>query len=241
MSQAAHTPDQDPTTTPESRSREAWLQKAIDIHFRPMFAQIGYTIPETIHVSVGWGYGRASAESKNIAGQCWSGMASEDSFPHIFISPMMVDPAEVLGTLAHELVHATLDPIMDHGKDFKILATAVGLVGPMTATTADMSTGMEYMLMAEDGGELGPYPHSMLSVLVLPDRAKTLELVGGPPQRITSGPAPQVARWVRVVCPNHPGAPSVRTARATVGSGRSPLCGEPIDEIGTPCATRMVL
>ena len=235
-----------PTPAPgaDTHTREAWLEKAIAVYFRPLFEQIGYKIPELVHVSVGWGYGRASAESKIILGQCWSGVASEDSAPHIFVSPMVSDPAEVLAIIAHELIHATLDPDMSHGKEFKTLADAVGLTGPMTETTADISTSAEYMLMAEEGGELGPYPHSALSVFEFAKNpAKVPEYVGGPTPRrkVTSGPAPQRARWLRVRCADHPSGGSVMTSRSTVDRGAAPMCGESIDDLGTPCGNRMTL
>lgn len=235
-------PEPDGDTNAVAANREAWLARAIDRYFRPMFAQLGYTVPETVHVSVGWGYGRAGAESKIILGNCWSGVTSEDSAPHVFISPTLVDPAQTLAVLAHELVHATLDPIMDHGKEFKALATAIGLLGPMTATTADISTSAEYMLMTEDGGELGPYPHSAIHLLDLPVRLSPVpQVVGGPRRRVSSGPAPQEARWVRVVCPDHgTGAFAVRTSRRAVEQGQAPLCGESGSD-GVPCGVRMVL
>jgi hypothetical protein len=228
-------------TETATRNREAWLDRAIDLFFRPLFAQLGYKIPDVVHVSVGWGQGRAGAESKDIAGQCWSGVTSEDSAPHIFISPMLSDPIEVLGTVAHELVHATLDPVMDHGKEFRSLATKIGLVGKMTATVPDVSTSAQYMLLTQPDGDLGPYPHSALSILELPVRSRQPEMAGGPPRRVTSGPAKQEARWVKVVCPDHEGAPVVRTSRRAVEDGRGPLCGEPVDDHGTPCGQRMTL
>lgn len=227
----------------DTTNRESWLVKAIDVYFRPLFAQLGYKIPDVVHVSVGWGAGRAGAESKDIAGQCWSGMASpKDNAPHVFISPMLSDPIEVLGTLAHELVHATLDPVMDHGKEFRTLATAIGLTGKMTATTADVVTAAQYVLLTEPSGDLGPYPHSAIEILSLPTRAREPQTVGGPkPRRVSSGPAKQEARWVKVVCPDHESAPVVRTSRRTVEDGRAPLCGESVDDHGTPCGQRMIL
>lgn len=225
-----------------THNRESWLVKAIDVYFRPLFAQLGYKIPDVVHVSVGWGAGRAGRESTDIAGQCWSGLASpKDNAPHIFICPMLADPIEVLATLAHELVHATLDPVMDHGKDFRTLAVQIGLAGKMTATTADVVTAAQYVLLTEPTGDLGPYPHSAIELLSLPVRSRDPELVGGPKRRITSGPAKQEARWVKVVCPDHEGAPVVRTSRRTVEDGRAPLCGMPVDDHGTPCGQRMIL
>ncbi len=41
------------------------------------------------------------------------------------------DPAEVLGILVHELVHAALPPDAKHGKAFRDAALRIGLEGPM--------------------------------------------------------------------------------------------------------------
>jgi len=232
------------TAHTDTRTREQWLEKAIEVYFRPLFAQLGYTIPERIHVSVGWGVGqsRATQETAAILATCWSGTVSEDSFPHIFISPTLAKASEVLATLAHELVHATLDPEMSHGKDFKTLAEQIGLVGRMTATVADSASGAEYMLLAEESGDLGPYPHSAIDLSLVLTRVPKPELVpvGGPEPKISSGPRAQSNRWVRVSCPDHPAAPTVRTSRKTVEQGRAPLCGEN-DESGMPCAMRMTI
>jgi hypothetical protein len=229
----------------DTQTREQWLEKAIEVYFRPLFAQLDYTMPERIHVSVGWGVGqsRATQETANILATCWSGTVSADSFPHIFISPTLVKASEVLATLAHELVHATLDPEMSHGKDFRTLAEKIGLVGRMTATVADSASGAEYMLLAEESGELGPYPHSAIDLSLVLTRAPKPELVpagGAPLPKISSGPKPQSNRWVRVSCPDHRGAPTVRTSRKSVAEGRAPLCGEN-DESGMPCAMRMTI
>jgi hypothetical protein len=231
------TPAADITAT----NREAWLVRAIDLFFRPEFAKLGYKIPDPIHVSVGWGCGRAGAESKDIAGQCWSGVASKDSAPHIFISPMVDDPIEVLAILAHELVHATLDPIMDHGKPFRTLALEIGLVGPMAATEASNGAAAEYMLLAEPTGLLGVYPHSAISIFEFARKgAPVPQTVGGPPRRITSGPAKQTgSRHIRVFCPDHPQAFAVRSCQSAVDQGSTPLCGVNGDD-GTPCGLRMV-
>lgn len=241
-------PDYDPDDHTVATNREAWLQRSIDRYFRPMFAQLGYTIPATVHVSVGFGRGNSGGESRGVPGSCWSGVNSEDSWPHVFLSPVLADPAAALAVLAHMLVHATLDPVLDHGQDFKTLATAIGLEGPMTATSANLATSAEYMLMAEPDGELGPYPHSAIHLLELPSRVAAVpELVGGPARRVSSGPATQTTRWYRAVCPEHgTEAGSVRISRKTVQRNAAPLCGEPIGEppvegpdTRPPCGLRM--
>jgi hypothetical protein len=53
------------------------------------------------------------------------------------VSPEITKPhnsLEIIGVLAHELVHATVGNDAKHGKLFKRCALAVGLAGKMTAT-----------------------------------------------------------------------------------------------------------
>lgn len=234
-----------PITGRKYATREQWLEAAIE-EFRPTFEQIGYPLPERVHVSCGWGYGKAHAEAKDIAGQCWSGTQSEDSYPHVFIGPMLHRPVEVLGTLIHELIHAALDPEMSHGKSFKAAATTLGLVGPMRATVPDLPTGLQYEMLAAEGGVLGPYPHSPIELLpslsVNDPAARPVVAVGG--GRGTTAPAPQVSRWLNVRCPDCMGPTGrghrvVKISRSGFEQG-APLCGAVLDaETGQRCLQEM--
>jgi hypothetical protein len=91
----------------QSPTREAWLHRAIEA-FRPRFAQIGLPLPARLHVSVGFGYS-SRAESTYILGQCWARRASADGVNHIFLGPQEGDPAGMLVSLLHELIHAADD------------------------------------------------------------------------------------------------------------------------------------
>ena len=88
-------------------TREAWLHRAIEA-FRPRFTEIGLPLPARVHVSVGFGYS-SRAESKYILGQCWARRASADGVNHIFLGPQEGDPAAMLVSLLHELIHAADD------------------------------------------------------------------------------------------------------------------------------------
>lgn len=224
-------------------TREQWLEAAIE-EFRGLFEQVGYPLPERIHVSCGWGYGRAHAETKDIAGQCWSGMQSEDGAPHVFISPMLSMAYEVLSVLMHELIHCAMDPEMDHGKKFAACAKMIGLEGPMRATRPSMELAMELESVAAANGTLGPYPHSPIELLptlaVNDPAARPRVAVGG--GRGTTAPAPQTNRWVNVACPTCPGSRSknrtVRLSRTALAEG-APICGRIHPETGAPCMETM--
>jgi hypothetical protein len=252
----------------DTPTREAWLEKAIRVYMRPTFAQLGHRLPDVIHVSPGFAYGKSTGESKHIPGETWSGMHSPDGNPHIFISPFVSDPVEVLCVLVHECIHALLDPDMTHGDEqgepFRGIATSLGLVGHLDATTGDAALKAQFAEMVGEpypdpdgdgmiGGELGPYPHPALELLPSlavndPKVVVTSGKVKKTRPRTTSGQPKQENRHVRAICGKHPDAPVVRTAISTIKDGRGPLCGEPVmvfPEDGNgeptvkPCGERM--
>src|SRR5438874_5624345 len=95
-------------------TREAWLHRAIEI-YRERFDQVGYPLPEKLHVSVGFSYG-SKAENSMTRGVCWKRVASADEVNHIFVSPQLADTAQVLPTLLHEYIHAALECEDGHRK-----------------------------------------------------------------------------------------------------------------------------
>lgn len=90
----------------------------------------------------------------------WSTEASSDRHAELFISPQLTDAARIVDVLAHELDHATVGTAVGHGKAFKQCALAIGLVGPMRATTA----GPEFSAWAQALFKcIGPYPAGYLT------------------------------------------------------------------------------
>ena len=106
-------------------TREAWLHRATEA-FRPRFDQIGLPLPARLHISVGCGYG-SRAESKHILGQCCARRASADGVNHIFLGPQQGDPAGMLVTLLHELIHTADDCASGHKGAFAEAATPARL------------------------------------------------------------------------------------------------------------------
>lgn len=223
MSYDAPAPEEAPQAAPEPKAeekpepkvparemtREEWLHRAIDL-LRPRFKEIGFPIPEKIHVSVGFGYG-AKRESATILGQCWPRGLSEDGVNHIFISPEMNEAARVLDVLVHELVHAADDCKSGHKGPFAVHAKKLGLTGAMTATVAgrDLAEAMR-----ELAREIGPYSHARLSTNGLPIAPKKPEepkgenpeespeeSPEGPEEPLApTGPKKQGTRMIKVAC-----------------------------------------
>lgn len=107
-------------------TREGWLRRSVEA-FRPYLAAAGSPIPETVHISTGFPSHRALSAKKRVVAQCWSGEASEDGNPHVFVSPLEARTTEILDHVLHELIHAA--GINGHGSDFRGPALALGLSG----------------------------------------------------------------------------------------------------------------
>ena len=208
-------------------TREAWLHRAIEA-FRPRFAQIGLPLPVKVHVSVGFGYS-TRAESKYVLGQCWARRASADGVNHIFLGPQEGDPAGMLVSLLHELIHAADDCASGHKGAFAEAATRLGFDGPMTRTPPGIELAAEVITLAE---ALGPFPHARLDpaaadapVPVPPGGAAAPD----PGGKVHSGPGKQGIRLIKLTaaCCGY----TVRTTRKWADQGY-PLCphGQPMHE-----------
>src|SRR5215468_5857944 len=82
-----------------SLERQQWLEHAVEA-LRTRFAEVGYTVPEKIRVSIGW---PKRAASCGAIGECWSTVASSDGHTEVFISPQLTEGGRILDVLAHEL------------------------------------------------------------------------------------------------------------------------------------------
>lgn len=177
-------------------NREEWLGKAVNLlapHFK---AKTGHDIPD-VRVSVGWPGG---GSRRTRIGECWSGTAAEDGLAQIFISPVLNDPVKVLGTLAHELVHATVGTECGHKGEFRKVAKSIGLTGKMTATTV----GDDLLPILEGYAKtLGEYPHAALTLG-------------------SGGRKVQTTRMLKVQCPET--GYTVRMTRKWIDEWGTPTC-----------------
>ena len=138
-------------------TREAWLNKSVDLCRQYLGDCANVYVPETTKVSCGLAGGRIGA--KRI-GECWNPDASTAALTEIFISPVLDDVYTVLATVLHEAIHAAVGVQHGHKGPFKQAAKAAGLEGKMTATTAgaELRETFERWLQI-----LGDYPHSALN------------------------------------------------------------------------------
>ena len=135
-------------------NRETWLNELAAL-MAPRFEELGHPLPK-FRVAVGWtGAGKVSF----VGVECWHSSRSADGVFEIIIAPIIDDSMRVADNLAHELIHAAVGFDCGHKGDFKKMALALGLVGPMTATTA----GPEFIAWATPFIEkLGKIPHARI-------------------------------------------------------------------------------
>ena len=137
-------------------TREAWLLHAIEL-LKPLFEAKGYAVPPC-HVSCG--FTSTGVRSGHI-GQCWSKKSAANGINQIFVSPTLATAYQVLDTLVHELVHAVDDCQHKHGKEFKKIATQMGLVGSMRSAGAGPLLKEKLLELSK---VLGTYPNGAIKV-----------------------------------------------------------------------------
>lgn len=140
-------------------TREAWLLSAVELLI-PLLEQAGAANIRNRKFQVS-----VSFPSKSIRkriGECWADRASQcGGINNLLISPVLDDAVEVLGVIAHELVHADDNGESGHNGHFRKVATALGLTGKMTATVVGEDLKP---VLADILTELGPYPHVKLNL-----------------------------------------------------------------------------
>lgn len=139
--------------------REGWLQEAAS-HLMAYLQGFGIACPP-VRVSCGFPSKKALSARSRVIGQCFDSEASTDGKPQLFISPVLADSIEVLGTLLHELLHAAVGCEHGHGKPFSRAARQVGLTGKPTATTVGPALRV---LLEEYVQRAGPYPHAAIRI-----------------------------------------------------------------------------
>lgn len=151
-------------TTPKHETREAWLTAAGE-GFKSWFIAADKPLIVPIRLSMGFPSSRALSRTKRTIGECWGTASSTSGHAEILISPLLDDPMEILGVVAHEMGHAILGPKVGHKAPFAKLMKSLGLVGKATATTP----GPEFITRAGDLLEtLGSLPHSRLDPAMRP-------------------------------------------------------------------------
>lgn len=155
-----------------SKNREQWLTEAVEA-LTPLLGDEGFSVPE-VRVSTGFPSRGGLSAKKRVIGQCWAATASKDGVPHIFVSPVLDKPRDVLSTLLHELIHASVGTEEGHKGQFVTAAKAVGFEGPWTQTPVGEALAEVLDGLAE---ELGEYPHTKLDPAQSPIKKQTTRMI----------------------------------------------------------------
>ena len=138
-------------------TREEWLLKAIEIlradlqHITPL--------PSRIEILDDWPDGVGYTESGSIFGACFDLSGYDGSgYPSIFITPLFSDPLEILKTLVHELIHASIGCKYQHGLLFQNPAALIGLKPLHNKWTTTFADKKLQVRLGEIADILGPYP-----------------------------------------------------------------------------------
>lgn len=136
-------------------SREAWLKSATDM-LRPYFDECGFPIPDKMRFAIA--FPSTGRHGKRV-GELWHSSTSADESFELVIRADIAAPVDVLGVLAHELVHAVLPPDAGHGKLYRDAALKIGLEGKMRHA---MPGALLRDKLAAIADALGPLPHARL-------------------------------------------------------------------------------
>lgn len=180
-------------------NRETWLNE-LAVRMEPRFEELGCPLPP---YRIAIGFTSRGQRSKAI-GECWDKSASADKHHEILIRPDQAEPMSVAATLAHELAHAAVGLREGHKGKFAIVVLAIGLLRPLTATSAGPAF-IEWVQPILD--DIGPLPHGKLSWVTerrsaprgdmpTPDEAE-----GGEDGEVSSSAPPkQTARMLKASC-----------------------------------------
>jgi hypothetical protein len=184
-------------------TRESWLMAAVET-LRPIFSEAGYELPEHVRISTGFGL-TLRGENATILAQVFGTVHSRDHFHNIFVSPVLEAVPDVLGALAHELIHIAAGVGDGHGKLFVDGMNKLGFAGKPTEALPSSET-MTAWMARKDVAALGAYPHVKLELFGRRTSAPEPGAEDEPStgrrggEKTHTGPAPQGTRMIKVTC-----------------------------------------
>lgn len=146
--------------------REQWLTHAAELlnemvfHYQPE-SKSGLYSKDLSDLKISCGFPLGSRGSATKLGQCLASSTSESGLTEIYISPVLSDPIQVIGTLHHEMLHYMIGVEEGHNRKFRRGMMLTGLSGKPTATHPTHNTKKKY---AEIFSLLGDYPHSKVTI-----------------------------------------------------------------------------
>lgn len=137
-------------------NREQWLTD-VGAGMEGLFRRKGFKI-DPWRITCGWPSQAALGGRGRRIGECHGPKTSQGVY-QIFISPLLDKPADVAGTICHELVHVVAGIEAAHGKGFVQVCKTMGLTGkPTSAGPGVVLAGDIARLTAK----VGEYPHKAI-------------------------------------------------------------------------------
>lgn len=135
-------------------TREEWLKRAVRT-LRPLLRKAD------IEMRPRWQVSMSLTSANGAIGQFWYESSSENGqVTNILISPTLSDPVEVLDTLLHEMIHASLPVRTGHGPKFQ---KACRLIGMTKGSPKSAGAGPELRAELERvAAFLGEFNHTAL-------------------------------------------------------------------------------
>lgn len=141
-------------------TREQWLNECADLIMNEIIHPV-WIVRDSMSIKVSVGYAPNTKAGSKTIGVCLSSACSANGYNEIFISPVINDSLQVLGTLAHELIHAVDDCKNGHKGPFVNLMHKIGLEGKPTATVPSKALADH---LAQFVDLLGPIPHAKVDL-----------------------------------------------------------------------------
>lgn len=161
-------------TNQVTHTREVWLNNAVAALSQHFYSRTTRYAPNNIRISCGWPSMNAMRIRRRRVAECWDPEASKDGQIEIFISPVLDDPIQVLSSLTHELVHATVGNKEKHGKLFTQFGRSIGLEGKPTCMEA--GENMKKDALQPIIAALGTYPHATLDTTAGPTKKQSTRM-----------------------------------------------------------------
>ena len=181
-------------------TRDQWLTEFVPLA-RPIFVDEGRPLPAKVRAAMCPPH---HSKQRHI-GLCWSDAVTEDNGREIWVTSALTDPVKVAGIMVHELCHAALPHSEKHGKHFGRLARALGLEGPLRATTEGETFRM---LWASVLRALGPLPAARFTAGAAVDfrvqRTPRMTNVACPRCGFVAKVKVEQLTWGRLRCQIHP-------------------------------------
>lgn len=139
-------------------NREGWLTE-IAKRMEEVFSIKRYRL-KPYRLTCGWPCRMPLSLRGRRIGECHPPSTSKGGVSEIFISPLLEDPLEVAGVVAHEMIHVIAGNEAGHKGPFIKVCREMGMVGKPTSASPGPTLNNHIQLILD---KVGAYPHTALT------------------------------------------------------------------------------